>query len=193
MTQPIQANLIAHPAESLKSVHTREAQITVLAIGILSSLFCLMFLPWHISLPVSALLLGSSFIISWSLRNPVEWAAPPTVIVEEAPPQAVVVERYVSPPPVIIQPRPYFPSWQPTIHTPIFVEPRPVYPSWQPPYNGPMVQSRPVCPSWQPSYHAPVGTGERTAIYSQPSFAPSAPSHFSGAFNCGPRAPVGHR
>ena len=172
MTYPVDARMMANDHIIHHRSNMRGLQITLLAVATLASLFSMMIMPWQLSLPLSAVLMGSALIFSMSLEN----GADGPIFVPPYPTPPLVIERHhFPPPPVIIDSRPHAP-----------IERRDYIPRWQPTPT-PVPMHMPSGP------RAPVGcrTGSNAAYFGFDAYTP-APSPQSLSLSA-PRAPVGHR
>ncbi len=121
MTHPVDARFIAGDPIIYHRSNTRSLQITLLAVATLASLFSMMILPWQLSIPLSAVLIGSALIFSIALEN---YADGPIIAPSFTPPPLIHEHYHISErPAVIIDTRPrapvgrshYIPRlWQPT-------------------------------------------------------------------------------
>jgi hypothetical protein len=180
--QPVSSHLVMGTNIMPTAERSRNLQITMLAVGILSSLFCLMILPWEIALPLGALLLGACVVLSYTAPNDA-WTEP--VPGYEQPP--VILHERRAPPILFIPPPP-----RPEV---IIVDSAPRAPVGTGQHTRLIHQP--------PATRAPVGTGQRTPLvrhgekHAPPGlhvrFMDDPKTDARGGLSMGLRAPVGRK
>jgi hypothetical protein len=191
MTHPISAQpFLAADREMPAHNAERSLQISLIAIGILTTLFSLMIMPWQAALPANLLLWGFCLILCSGRSSDAEWVEPPPVVIahRHAPevvfmppePRTVIIDRPRAPEVVYMPPEPRT----------VIVDDRPRAPVGVrlPAAERTFVDTRP---------HAPVGHRNTAPHFEMPR-APvvsggSIPSTSGGYPLSAPRAPVGRR